>query len=82
MLSSERVRFAVYSRSYDEARQIAAAITTSFNRRALAWSGGRVLDMRPAGRDETEDASDGVWRNTVNFQVQVAEIGRGLSLFA
>jgi hypothetical protein len=82
LLSSERVRFAVYSRSYDEARQIAATITASFNRRALTWSGGHVLDMRPAGRDEAEDASDCVWRITVDFQVQVAEIGRGLSPFA
>ena len=73
VLLSERIRFTAYSRSYDEARRIAAAITASFNRRALAWSGGRVLDMRPDGREETEDASDGVWRIAIDFQVRIAE---------
>ncbi len=72
-LRSESVRFTVYSRSYDAAQRIARAITASFNRRALAWSGGRVLDMRPAGREESEDASDGVWRIAVDFLIRVAE---------
>lgn len=81
-LLSQHVRFTIYSRSYDEAQRIARAITASFNRRALAWSGGRVLDMRPAGREEAEDAGDGVWRIAVDFLVRVAESSRGLSPFA
>jgi len=72
-LSAERLRFAVYSRSYEVARRIAAAIAANFNRREFAWPGGRVLDMRPSGRTETEDAGDGVWLIAVDFQIRVAE---------
>ncbi|HKD36298.1 MAG TPA: DUF3168 domain-containing protein, partial [Pirellulales bacterium] len=57
-----RIRFAAYSRSYEEASQIADAIGDYFAGREFAWSRGRVLDVRPAGRNESEDPSDGVWR--------------------
>ncbi len=61
-ITVERIRFAVFTRSYDEGRQIAAAIGDYFNRREFDWPRGRVLDIRPAGRSESEDPSDGVWR--------------------
>jgi hypothetical protein len=71
----ERIRFSIYSRSYDEARQIDATIGDYFAGREFAWLRGRVLDVRPAGRSESEDPSDGVWRVARDFLFRLTDTG-------
>ncbi len=74
LLTIERIRFSIYTRDYDEGRQIAQAISDCFNRRDFAWSRGRVLDIRPGDRLETEDPEDGVWRIARDFQFRFSTI--------
>jgi hypothetical protein len=78
VISNQRLRFAVYSRSYEQARTIERRIVAYFNRRDFTWSGGRVLDMRPDDRNESEDAADGVWMVARDFQVRVADNSSGV----
>jgi hypothetical protein len=73
MISVEQIRFAVFTKSYDEGRRIAAAIDDYFNRREFNWPRGRVLDIRPAGRSESEDPSDGVWRIASDFLIRFTD---------
>ena len=73
VLSTERIRFTIYTKSYDEGREVAQAICDWFNRREFAWPRGRVLDMRPGDRTEFEDAQDGVWRITRDFDIQFSD---------
>ncbi|HEX4000643.1 MAG TPA: hypothetical protein VHX65_18995 [Pirellulales bacterium] len=69
--ATEAVRFAVYSSSYEEARRIEAMIVRYFNRRDFLWTGGRVLDMRPANHIERENGDDGVWMVARDFDVRI-----------
>ncbi len=78
VLSIQRLRFAVFSRSYELARMIDRRIAAYFNRRDFVWSGGSVLDMRPDDRSESEDANDGVWMVARDFQVRVADTSSGV----
>jgi hypothetical protein len=73
LLSTELVRFAIYTKDYDEGRQIDEAICDCFNRSDFAWSRGRVLDMKPGDRAETEDPSDGVWRIAREFHIRLSD---------
>ncbi len=70
LLSIERIRFSIYSKNYDEARRIDRTLCDYFNRRDFAWPGGRVLDMKAAGRSESEDPTDGVWRIDRDFLIR------------
>jgi hypothetical protein len=69
--STEQVRFAVYSASYDAARRLEAVVTNHFNRREFDWTEGRVLDMQPGDRSERENAEDGVWMVARDFNVRI-----------
>ncbi len=72
-LSTERIRFSIYTTSYDEGREIDQTLCDAFNRRTFAWARGRVLDMRPGDRAESEDPQDGVWRITRDFDVRFSD---------
>jgi hypothetical protein len=72
-LGTERIRFSIYTKSYDEGRDIDQSICDWFNRRSFAWARGRVLDMRPGDRAESEDPQDGVWRITRDFEVRYSD---------
>jgi hypothetical protein len=72
-LRTERVRFSIYAKSYDEGRRIGQAICDFFNRRDFAFAGGQALDMRSADRTEEENADDGVWRITQDFTVLILD---------
>ena len=74
LLTTERIRFSIYTQDYDEGRQIAQAISDCFNRRDFAWSLGRVLDIRPGDRLENEDPEDGVWRIARDFHFRFSTI--------
>jgi hypothetical protein len=71
--STERLRFSVFSASYEEARRIESAIWRYFNRRDFTWTGGRVLDMRPGNRIERENEDDGVWTVAREFDVRITD---------
>ena len=73
LLSSERIRFSIHAKTYDEARRIDRTLCDYFNRRDFASPGGRVLDMKPAGRSDSEDATDGVWRIDRDFLIRHSE---------
>ncbi len=72
-LAVERIRFSIYGQSYDAARRIDRAICEYFDRRDFAWSEGRVLDMQPAGRTESESPDDGVWLVARDFLVRFSD---------
>ena len=80
LFSTELVRFAVFSASYEEARRIERAICRYFNRRDFAWTGGRVLDMRPDSRIERESDDDGVWLVARDFHVRITDTIARISL--
>ncbi|HEV3417595.1 MAG TPA: hypothetical protein VG056_12300 [Pirellulales bacterium] len=73
MFTTERIRFSIYTRDYDEGRHIDQAICDCFNRREFLWSRGRVLDMKPGDRTESEDPEDGVWRIARDFQIRLTD---------
>jgi hypothetical protein len=73
ILSNARIRFSVFAATYDAAQRIAFAIADHFNRASFPWSRGRVLDMKPANRQEEVDSERGSWMIAMDFRVRAAQ---------
>lgn len=73
LICVERIRITVFTQSYDEGRRIAAAIGDYFGGREFDWPRGRVLDIRRAGRNDSEDPNDGVWRIACDFLIRFTD---------
>lgn len=67
----------MYSKSYEQARQIAQTIADFFFGAEFNWSRGRVLDGRPGERIETEDLENGVWQIAQDIQFLFTDIAGG-----
>lgn len=66
------LRFSIYTAQYTLAKEIAAEVLARFNRATFVSADGRVLDMKPANRSETEQ-DNGAWRIAMDFDTRFCD---------
>lgn len=63
------LRFDVIHSDLYEAKRIAQAIYTNFNRADFDWSNGKVLDMKPTNRSEAQDENN-AWHVMLDYKIE------------
>lgn len=61
------LRFHLYGQELETVERCAAELRCRFDRTELAWSGGRALNLQPAGGAQ-ERTERGLWHVTVDYR--------------
>lgn len=64
------LRFDVVDDELTSAKSIAESVYDNFNRSAFDWSRGRVLDMKPMNRSESQDDNH-AWHVSLDYKIEV-----------